>query len=56
VAEDASNSASCKPIDGGVTDGNVTISKQDTPAKADPNVIKVSGQVTLPKADAVTKQ
>ena len=54
VAEDASNSASCKPIDGGVTGGNVTISKQDTPAKADPNVIKVSGQITLPKADATT--
>jgi hypothetical protein len=54
VQEDTSNASSCKPIEGGVTGGNVTITKQGAAAKEDSNVIKVSGQVTLPKADATT--
>jgi hypothetical protein len=46
---------SCKTDGKKVTDGNVTVSKQDRPAKEDPNVIKVSGQVTLPKSEGDKK-
>jgi hypothetical protein len=42
----------CQPESRGVTDGNVTISKEDAAAPDDPNVIKVSGQVKLPKSAA----
>ena len=46
----------CKPDGKEVTDGNITVSKQDAPAPDDPNVIKVSGQVKLPKADSAAKK
>ncbi|HEY1207878.1 MAG TPA: hypothetical protein VGE85_00785 [Terracidiphilus sp.] len=55
--EDPGLGASCKPLDGGVTEGNVTITKKDaSPAKDDASTIKVSGTVTLPKADPATKK
>jgi hypothetical protein len=57
VLEDTGLGASCKPIEGGVTEGSVTITKQDeSKAKDDGNAIKVSGTVTLPKADAAAKK
>ncbi len=50
VREDAGLGAACTPADGGVTDGNVTISRLDAgAAKKDDKAILVSGQVTLPK-------
>jgi hypothetical protein len=56
VLEDTGIGTSCKPTEGGVTEGSVTITKQDAgPAKDDASAIKVSGTVTLPKADPATK-
>jgi len=47
----------CTPETNGVTAGNVTITKKDeAKPKEDPNTIKVSGQVTLPKAADSTAQ
>lgn len=56
VLEDADNAESCKPIEGGITGGNVSISKQGAAAREDPNVIKISGTATLPKADDAAKK
>jgi hypothetical protein len=43
----------CVPTPTGILDGSFTITKvDDSKGKDDPNTIKVSGQVVLPKADA----
>ena len=43
--------AACKPLDAGVTDGNLVLSKAGTGAgKKDANTIKVLGEVKLPAA------
>jgi hypothetical protein len=57
VLEDTGIGAACVPTKDGVTEGSVTITKQGTsPAKDDASAIKVSGTVTLPKADPATKK
>jgi hypothetical protein len=49
VRESEELGAACKPLDAGVTDGNIVVSKADTGAgKEDANTIKVSGEVKLP--------
>jgi hypothetical protein len=53
VLEDTDIGVSCKPSEGGVTEGNITITKLDSAkAKDDSGAIKVSGTVTMPKAAA----
>jgi hypothetical protein len=55
IKEDMGLGAECVASPTGVTDGSVTITKQDeTKAKDDSSAIKVSGTVTLPKASAAT--
>ena len=56
VKETAGLGSQCIPDSAGVTDGGVTITKQDGGAtKDDDSAIKVSGKVTLPKAGDAKK-
>jgi hypothetical protein len=56
VQEDAGIGASCKPFEEGVTEGSFTVTKEDgSSGKEDSNVIKLSGQVMLPKGSADNK-
>jgi hypothetical protein len=57
VKEDTGLGSACMAASTGVTDGSVTITKQDdVRAKEDANAVKVSGTVTLPKADSATSK
>jgi hypothetical protein len=56
VKETSGIGVQCVPESAGVTDGSVTITKQDAAkTKDDDNAIKVSGQVTLPKSSDAKK-
>ncbi len=55
--EDTGLGTSCVPLEGGVTEGSIMITKKDaSPVKDDASAIKVSGTVTLPKADPTAKK
>ncbi len=55
-AKQAASTSRCIPAPLGILGGSFTITKvDDSKSKDDPNTIKVSGQVVLPKADAADK-